>query len=30
LKGDEWRHTVADNRLELVVDQAAYKIVAGM
>lgn len=30
LKGDEWRHTVADNRLELVADQAAYKIVAGM
>ena len=30
LKGDEWRHTVADNRLELVTDQAAYKIVAGM
>jgi hypothetical protein len=30
LKGDEWRHTVADNRLELVPDQAAYKIVAGM
>jgi hypothetical protein len=30
LKGDEWRHTVADNRLELVADQAAYKIIAGM
>ena len=30
LKGDEWRHTVADNRLELVPEQAAYKIVAGM
>jgi hypothetical protein len=30
LKGDEWRHTVADNRLELVPDQAAYKIVGGM
>src|SRR4051812_11611217 len=26
LKGDEWRHTVADNRLELVQDQSAYKI----
>jgi hypothetical protein len=30
LKGDEWRHTVSDNRLELVADQAAYKIIAGM
>jgi hypothetical protein len=30
LKGDEWRHTVADNRLELVPEQAAYKILAGM
>jgi hypothetical protein len=30
LKGDEWRHTVSDNRLELVADQAAYKIVSGM
>ncbi len=30
LKTDEWRHTVADNRLELVADQAAYKIVSGM
>ena len=30
LKGEEWRHTVADNRLELVEDQAAYKILAGM
>jgi len=28
--GDEWRHTVADNRLELIADQAAYKILAGM
>ncbi len=30
LKGEEWRHTVADNRLELVPDQAEYKILAGM
>jgi hypothetical protein len=30
LKQDEWRHTVADNRLELVPDQSAYKILAGM
>jgi len=30
LKGDEWRHTVADNRLEIVEDQDNYKIIAGM
>ena len=30
LKGDEWRHTVADNRLELIPDESAYKILAGM
>jgi len=30
LKGEEWRHTVADNRLELVADQASFKILAGM
>jgi hypothetical protein len=30
LKGDEWRHAVADNRLELVLDQASFKILAGM
>jgi len=30
LKGEEWRHTVADNRLELVPEQAEYKILAGM
>jgi hypothetical protein len=32
LKGDEWRHTVADNRLELVPipEQATFKILAGM
>ncbi len=30
IKGEEWRHTVADNRLELVPEQATYKILAGM
>jgi hypothetical protein len=30
LKGEEWRHTVADNRLDLVPDQASFKILAGM
>ena len=30
LKGEEWRHTVADNRLELVPDQSSYKILTGM
>jgi hypothetical protein len=30
LKGDEWRHTVADNRLELIEDQDSFKILAGM
>jgi hypothetical protein len=30
LKGDEWRHTVADNRLEIVEDKDNFKIVAGM
>jgi len=30
LKGDEWKHTVAENRLELIPEQAAYKILAGM
>jgi hypothetical protein len=30
LKGDEWRHTVADNRLEIVEDKDTYKILAGM
>jgi hypothetical protein len=29
-KGEEWRHTVADNRLELVPDGDSYKILAGM
>ncbi len=30
LKGEEWRHTVSDNRLELVPEQDAFKILAGM
>ncbi len=30
LKGDEWHHSVAENRLELVEDGKAFKIVAGM
>lgn len=30
LKGEEWKHTVADNRLELVPDGDSYKILAGM
>jgi hypothetical protein len=30
LKGEEWKHTVADNRLELVADGETYKIIAGM
>jgi hypothetical protein len=30
LHGEEWRHTVAENRLELVPEQASYKILAGM
>jgi len=30
LKGEEWRHTVADNRLELVPNEASFKILAGM
>jgi hypothetical protein len=31
LKGDEWRHTVADNRLEIVEDKDnGFKILAGM
>jgi hypothetical protein len=28
--GEEWRHTVADNRLELVPEQDSFKILAGM
>jgi len=30
LKGEEWRHTVADNRLELITDASSFKILAGM
>jgi hypothetical protein len=30
VKGDEWKHTVADNRLELVPEGEAFKIVAGL
>jgi hypothetical protein len=30
VKGDEWKHTVADNRLDLVPDGDSFKIVAGM
>lgn len=30
IKQDEWRHTVAENRLELEHDGKAYKILAGM
>lgn len=30
LKGEEWKHTVADNRLELVPEGDSYKITAGM
>ena len=29
-KGMEWKHTVADNRLELIPDGDSYKIIAGM
>jgi hypothetical protein len=29
-KGEEWRHTVADNQLELVPDGETYKILDGM
>jgi hypothetical protein len=30
VKQDEWRHTVADNRIDLVPDGDSYKIIAGM
>jgi len=30
LKGEEWRHTVADNRLVLIPDGDSYKILSGM
>ncbi len=30
LKGEEWKHTVADNRLELIPEGEGFKIAAGM
>ena len=30
VKGDEWHHKVADNRLDLIPDGDSYKIVGGM
>ena len=30
LKGEEWKHTVADNRLELIPEGESFKILAGM
>ena len=30
LKGEEWKHTVADNRLELLPEGESFKILAGM
>ena len=30
MKGDEWRHSVSDNRLDLVADGDGFKIVSGM
>jgi len=30
VKGEEWKHTIADNRLELVPEGESYKIIAGM
>ena len=30
IKGEEWKHTVADNRLELVPDGDNFKIIAGL
>jgi hypothetical protein len=30
VKGEEWKHTVADNRLDLVPDGESFKIMAGM
>ena len=30
VKGDEWKHTVADNRLDLVPEGETFKIAAGM
>jgi hypothetical protein len=30
VKKEEWRHSVADNRLDLVPDGDGYKIMSGM
>jgi hypothetical protein len=30
VKGEEWKHSVADNRLELIPEGDSYKILAGM
>jgi len=30
LKGEEWKHSIADNRLELVPEGESFKIIAGM
>jgi hypothetical protein len=30
VKGEEWKHTIADNRLELVPEGESYKFIAGM
>ena len=30
VKGEEWKHTIQDNRLELVTEGDSYKILAGM
>ena len=30
IKGEEWKHTVADNRLELATEGDSFKIIAGM
>lgn len=30
LKGEEWKHTVADNRLEIVPSESGYQILNGM
>ncbi len=30
LRGEEWKHTVADNRLELMPEGESYKILAGL
>lgn len=30
LKGEEWKHTISDNRLELIAEGDTYKILAGL